>query len=250
VTHHAIRRSKGWNPLSRRRFLDLSCGGTRPAAKNQIPDALSVAAQTVLTEVAESQLAARRQTSAERRFAGVRLRIAGGRPQRILDKGQQHMPGEEAWLIGEWRPSGERKYYLANLPAKAGLQKLAAAIKARWVCEQPTASHSNTLCVPEPLAGSAHQQMKEELGLDHFEGRSWRSLHRHACNISVSSRRSGKKRIHQGPPQPTLQAVRCAVIKALSRKQLYERCPHCRMRITAHYYRNNSAKVVIVIVVI
>jgi len=35
-------------------------------------------------------------------------------------------------------------------------------IKARWVCEQ------------------AHQQFKEELGLDHFEGRSWTGLHRHA----------------------------------------------------------------------
>jgi hypothetical protein len=35
------------------------------------------------------------------------------------------------------------------------------AIKARWICEQ------------------AHQQLKEELGLDHFEGRSWQGLHRH-----------------------------------------------------------------------
>ena len=72
------------------------------------------------------------------------------------------MPGEEAWLVGEWRSSGERKYYLSNLPADANLKRLAAAIKARWVCEQ------------------AHQQMKEELGLDHFEGRSWQGLHRHA----------------------------------------------------------------------
>ena len=42
------------------------------------------------------------------------------------------------------------------------LQVLAGAIKARWICEQ------------------AHQQLKEELGLDHFEGRSWSGLHRHA----------------------------------------------------------------------
>jgi SRSO17 transposase len=51
------------------------------------------------------------------RFAALRIRVADGKPQRILDKGQQHMPGEEAWLIGEWRSSGERKYYLSNLPA-------------------------------------------------------------------------------------------------------------------------------------
>jgi SRSO17 transposase len=42
------------------------------------------------------------------------------------------------------------------------LKRLASLIKARWVCEQ------------------AHQQLKEELGLDHFEGRSWRGLRRHA----------------------------------------------------------------------
>jgi hypothetical protein len=36
------------------------------------------------------------------------------------------MPGEEAWLIGEWRSSGERKYYLSNLPANANLKRLAA----------------------------------------------------------------------------------------------------------------------------
>ena len=64
--------------------------------------------------------------------------------------------------MGEFRASGERKYYLSNLPAEATLRQLAGLIKARWICEQ------------------AHQQMKEELGLDHFEGRSWTGLHRHA----------------------------------------------------------------------
>ena len=87
---------------------------------------------------------------------------ADGPPQRIGDKGMQHMPGEEVWLVGERRASGEQKYYIANLPAEAGLKTLAATVKARSVCEQ------------------AHQQLKEELGLDHFEGRSWRGLHRHA----------------------------------------------------------------------
>src|SRR3978361_164692 len=49
-----------------------------------------------------------------------------------------------------------------RLPADTALKVLAATVKARWICEQ------------------AHQQMKEELGLDHFEGRSWIGLHRHA----------------------------------------------------------------------
>src|SRR5262249_43122803 len=74
----------------------------------------------------------------------------------------------EAWLIGEHRMSGEKKCYLANLPAKTDLRTLATTIKARWVCEQ------------------AHQQMKEELGLDHFEGRSWQGLHRHALMTMIA----------------------------------------------------------------
>jgi SRSO17 transposase len=98
----------------------------------------------------------------------VRVRVADGPPQRIGHLGQQHLPGEEVWLVGEHRSSGERKYYLSNLPADTPLKKLAGAIKARWVCEQ------------------AHQQLKEELGLDHFEGRSWQGLHRHALMTMIA----------------------------------------------------------------
>jgi SRSO17 transposase len=101
------------------------------------------------------------------------------------------MPGEEAWLVGERRASGERKYYLSNLPPDASLKTLAAAIKARWVYEQ------------------AHQQLKEELGFDHFESRSWHGLHRPAAMTMIAyaylqSRRlaeaSGEERFLQGPP--------------------------------------------------
>ena len=92
------------------------------------------------------------------RFAAVRIRVADG--PRTPRHG--HQPGEEAWLIGEWRSSGERKYYLSNQPPGTNLRDLAATIKARWVCEQ------------------AHQQLKQELGLGAFEGRSWTGLHRHA----------------------------------------------------------------------
>jgi SRSO17 transposase len=126
-------------------------GRGRPR-KNPLPDPLSRPAEAMLAEVAWTQLSWRTGTKGALKasFAAVRVRVADGTPQRILDKGQQHLPGEEAWLVGEHRPSGERKYYLSNLPADADLRRLAATIKARWVCEQ------------------AHQQMKEELGLDHF----------------------------------------------------------------------------------
>src|SRR5262249_936178 len=115
------------------------------------------------------------------RFAAVRVRIADGPPQRIWNKGQQHLPGDEAWLIGEHRVSGEKKYYLANLPAGMDLRSLAATIKARWICEQ------------------VHQQLKEELGLDHFEGRSWHGLHRHALMTMIAYAFLQHRRL----PQPT-----------------------------------------------
>ena len=45
------------------------------------------------------------------------------------------MPGDEVWLVAERRSSGEQRYYLANPPAGTALKRLAATIKARWVCE-------------------------------------------------------------------------------------------------------------------
>jgi len=138
--------------------------------KRYIPDILSRAAEDMLADAKWQNVSWRNGTKGrlKARFAAVRVRIADGRPQRIKDKGQQHLPGEEAWLIGEHRTSGEKKYYLANLPAATDLRALAATIKAQWICEQ------------------AHQQLKEELGLDHFEGRSWQGLHRHALMTMIA----------------------------------------------------------------
>jgi SRSO17 transposase len=99
-------------------------------------------------------------------FTALRVRVADGP---VMARAQ-HLPGEEVWLVGEHRATGERKYHLANLPADTTLEVLAALIKARWACEQ------------------VHQQLKEELGLDHFEGRSWRGLHHHAllCQLALA----------------------------------------------------------------
>jgi SRSO17 transposase len=135
----------------------------RPRQRH-VPDQLSMAAEAMLAGADWQTVSWRHGTKARlaARFAAMRVRVADGPPQRIGSRGAQHLPGEEVWLVGEHRSSGERKYYLANLPAGTELHRLAAVIKARWVCEQ------------------AHQQMKEELGLDHFEGRSWAGLHRHA----------------------------------------------------------------------
>jgi len=138
--------------------------------KRHVPDVLSRPAEDMLAHAKWRTINWRTGTKGKlkARFAAVRVRVADGPPQRIRDKGQQHLPGEEVWLVGEHRMSGEKKYYLANLPARTDLRTLAATIKARWICEQ------------------AHQQLKEELGLDHFEGRSWQGLHRHALMTMIA----------------------------------------------------------------
>jgi SRSO17 transposase len=138
--------------------------------KHPVPSAASVAA----AELLEARPGAFRTISwragtkgpLQAEFAALRVRVADGP---AAARGQ-HLPGEEAWLVGERRASGERKYYLSNLPPDATLEELAAVIKARWVCEQ------------------AHQQLKGELGLGHFEGRSWRGLHHHLllCQLAFA----------------------------------------------------------------
>ncbi|MGY4803361.1 IS701 family transposase [Teichococcus aerofrigidensis] len=135
-------------------------------ARKPIPDEQPVAAEKVLADLSWRSIAWRQGTKGAlaARFAAVRIRVGDG----AVWANNRHLPGDEAWLVGEWRSGGERKYYLSNLPVDTPLRALAMAIKARWVCEQ------------------AHQQLKQELGLGHFEGRSWTGLHRHALMSCIA----------------------------------------------------------------
>jgi len=123
-------------------------------------------------------------------------------------------------VVGERRSGGERKDYLADHPAGTPPQTLAATVKARWACEQ------------------AHRRMKEELGLDRFEGRSWAGLHHHALMALIAfaflqhlrlrqSGQRGKTCTTGPPPQPTLPAVRRALLAHLA-TFVRLRCPRCR----------------------
>jgi len=168
------------------------------ARKYNIPDQLPVAAEALLAGGKWRKVSWRRGTKGRLTclFAARRVRIADGHKHRMLDNRMQCMPGEEVWLVGERRSTGEKKYYVSNLPANTSLKTLAATIKARWVCEQ------------------AHQQLKEELGLDHFEGRSWTGLHRHALMTMIAyaflqSRRlkaAGRKKKNRGTAATTEHA--------------------------------------------
>ena len=61
-------------------------------------------------------MAARDQGAAAGGFAAMRVRVADGPEVRLQGRTGQHLPGDEIWLVGEHRSSGERKYYLSNLP--------------------------------------------------------------------------------------------------------------------------------------
>ena len=142
----------------------------RGRPRQSIPHVLSQPAEDMLGKAQWRKISWRLGTKGKlkARFAALRVRVADGSTQRIRGKGKQHLPGEEAWLVGEHRFTGEKKYYLSNLSAQTDLRTLAATIKARWICEQ------------------AHQQLKEEIGLDHFEGRCWQGLHRHALMTMIA----------------------------------------------------------------
>ena len=135
-------------------------------ARKPVPDGEPRAAEDVLAERPWRWVTWRQGTKGTlaARFAALRIRVADG----AVWGNNRHLPGREAWLVGEWRSTGERKFHLSNLPPRTSLRALAAAIKARWVCEQ------------------AHQQLKGELGLGHHEGRSWTGLHRHALMTCIA----------------------------------------------------------------
>jgi SRSO17 transposase len=87
------------------------------------------------------------------RFAAVRVHAAHG----------DHVRQAE-WLLVEWPSQRDepRKYFLSNLPERTTLQRLVEDCKARWRIERD------------------YHDLKQEFGLDHYEGRGWRGFHHHA----------------------------------------------------------------------
>jgi SRSO17 transposase len=78
---------------------------------------------------------------------------------------QDLRPADEAarWLLVEWRADGTIKYALSNLPIETPMLQAVAWWKERWQVEQ------------------GYRQLKREVGLDHFEGRSWNGFHHHVA---------------------------------------------------------------------
>jgi SRSO17 transposase len=113
------------------------------------------------------------------RFAAVRVRPAKSRGER--------------WLLCERSLiEDERKYYLLNLDATATLRDLVTVVRSRWPIEQQ------------------YRELKDELGIDHFEGRSYRGWAHHTVltAIAFTFLQLERTRAVDDAPRPTLPHVR------------------------------------------
>lgn len=126
------------------------------------------------------------------RFAAVRVRPA----HRDYWKAQPH---PEEWLLIEW-PRGQAepaKYWLSTLSSQTKLPALVKMAKHRWIIERD------------------YEELKQELGLGHYEGRGWRGFHHHATlciaaygfliaerNRFSPSARAGNLRLSAPEPPP------------------------------------------------
>jgi SRSO17 transposase len=127
------------------------------------------------------------------RFAMLKVWVAHGWQQ------QAHLPRVMEWLLVEWPQdkTAPIKYWLAQLGAQPlGLRRLVRIAKARWRIEQD------------------YRELKEELGLDHYEGRQWLGWHHHVCLVTIAyaflrteQARLKKKFWCDLEPAPSAQAI-------------------------------------------
>ena len=159
-------------------------GHTRPWNGRREPHVVSLKELALGLPEAAWSLLAWREGSAETscgRFARLRV-VCAHRHETPQGRAPE-------WLLIEW-PEGEAeptRYWLSTLPEDIGFERLVELAKLRWRIERD------------------YQELKQELGLDHFEGRSWRGFHHHAalCIAAYGFLISERGRIPpSGPPFP------------------------------------------------
>ena len=113
------------------------------------------------------------------RFARVRVRAAH------RDNWRRE-PRPEEWLLIEW-PTGEKaptKYWLSNVSAAATITDLVHLAKIRWRIERD------------------YQELKDEIGIDHYEGRGWIGFHHHGALCIAAYAFLVAERARLSPPAP------------------------------------------------
>jgi len=121
------------------------------------------------------------------RFAAVRIRSA--------HRHQNGMPpGPEEWLLAEWPRDKEApcRFWLSSLPPSTSVRQLVKLAKLRWRVERD------------------YQDMKQEVGLDHYEGRTWRGFHHHATLCAIAHGFLALRRALFPPEQDEVDAPSCA----------------------------------------
>jgi SRSO17 transposase len=100
---------------------------------------------------------------------------------------KDHQPPREEWLIIEW-PKGDEQpcdYWLSNLPPETSPKRLARLARLRWQVELD------------------YRQLKGELGLDHYEGRSYLGFHHHTALVTAAHAFLTLERLHPKAQRPT-----------------------------------------------
>jgi len=122
------------------------------------------------------------------RFAAVRIRTAPKHQNGCR-------PGDEQWLLCQWFDGEDSptKFWLSTLPADTSVRTLVRLAKLRWRVERD------------------YQEMKGELGLDHFEGRTWPGWQHHAVLTAVAHAYIQRERMRRGAAGLTFPVVRAIV---------------------------------------
>ncbi|MHC4448303.1 MAG: IS701 family transposase [Planctomycetota bacterium] len=194
--------------------------GRRPKRLRRAGDGAPVVAVRSLAEglAAEAwQEVTWREGTAEplrSRFAALRVRPAHREHQRST-------PRPEEWLLVEW-PEGEAgatKFWLSSLPTETPIARLVSLAKLRWLIERD------------------YLELKQELGLGHYEGRGWRGFHHHgalciaAYGFLVAERSaippsaSGRLRLVQASPLPQSRRPRGAATQTRTPRPGLDRHP-------------------------
>jgi len=115
------------------------------------------------------------------RFAFLRVRAG-----HLWHKGYVEEPPHEEWLIAEWPEGSEEPtdYWLSNLPADVEPERLARLARLRWKIELD------------------YRQLKGELGLDHYEGRSWLGWYHHTALVTAAHGFLTLERLRDFHPRP------------------------------------------------
>jgi SRSO17 transposase len=118
------------------------------------------------------------------RFAAARIRTAHHHCKGAA-------PGDEQWLIAQWfdGEANPTKFWLSNLPSTMPVRGLIRLAKLRWRVERD------------------YQEMKQEIGLDHFEGRTWRGFHHHAALCAAAHAFLALRRALFPPEDESLDAT-------------------------------------------